>query len=269
MANVLRCNIRSADKLWKLANSSANGQCLLDASSGTLNVLAKRSVMILKRKVKLPHQPTQYNRLLVGPFLRQPRYKEPRPVADFIYEEVEDSEKIEESKLRLILLTTVDELGVQGDIVEVERNYGRFQLLSSKSAVYASEYNLKKYRELIETGAKDRKGPSSAYVMTTVKKLRQELILVAVNDVNPWTITTKHLRVAFRAAGYSIPEECIELPKEPISGPDVEGKHGLEFVVGVTINNQEKVDVRCMIIHKATPLPASLLQVNTNEDDDD
>lgn len=267
MANALRCKIRNVDKLWKLANNSANCHGLLD--SETINVLAKRSVVILKRKVKLPFQPSQYNRLIVGPFLREPVYKEPRPVADFIFEEVEDTDKIEESKLSLILLKTIDELGVQGDIVEVERNYGRFHLLSSNSAVYASEYNLKKYRELIESGAKDRKGPSSAYVMTTLKKLQQELILVAVNDVNPWTITTKHLRVAFRAAGYSIPEDCIELPEEPISGPDVENKHGLEFVTIVTINNQEKAKVRCMVIHKATPLPASLLQVNNNEDDED
>lgn len=214
-----------------------------------------RSVVILKRKVKLPSQPSLQSKIIVGPFLKEkPNFHTPRPVADFIYEEVEDTDLKEESKLKLILLKTVDELGVPGDIVEVDRDFGRFNLISSKKAVYASPYNLKFYKELIETGSKDRVGPSSAFVGPTIKRLANEVVIVVMNDENPWIIQPKHIRIAIRAAGYHVPEDCIELPKQAIQGPDIEGKQAKDFAITITINNKEKVNVRCMIHHKSLPL---------------
>lgn len=209
---------------------------------------------MLKRKTKTPLQPRVISPLIVGPFLRVPHYKKPRPVADFLYEEVENTEERVEPKLKVILLKTIDELGIPGDVVEVERDYGRFQLISAQAAVYASEYNLSKYRNLRDSGGVDRHGPSSAFVMPTVKRLKTEVILVWVNGEHPWTINKRMVRVAFRAAGYVVPEECIRLPETPISGPDVEGKQGKDFACEITINGVEKVHVRCMIQHVGQPL---------------
>ncbi|XP_046913904.2 mitochondrial ribosomal protein L9 [Dermatophagoides farinae] len=217
--------------------------------------VSRRSVVILRRKVRLPSQPSLISPLIVGPLLKErPHYREPRPVADFIYEEVENSEKLEETKLKLILLKTVDELGVPGEIVEVERDFGRFSLLSSNSAVYASPYNLKKFRQLIEAGSKDRVGPSSAFVGPTLKKLANDVIIVVMNDEHSWTLKPCHVRIALRAAGYLVPEECIQLPDTPIDGPDIEGKQGKDFAVTVTINNRETVNVRCLLHHKGQTL---------------
>lgn len=214
-----------------------------------------RSVNILRRKVKLPNQPSPFNPLIIGSLLNKiPKYKEPRPVADFIYEQVENKDKIEDDKLQLILLKTVDELGVPGDIVFVDKNYGRYHLLSSKSAVYASSYNLNKYKELIEAGAKDRVGPSSAFVATTMKKLCNEVIIVVMNNKNPWTINSEHIRIALRASGYLVPSECIQLPDTLITGPDIQDKQGKDFAVMITINNKETINVRCLLHHKGLPL---------------
>lgn len=214
-----------------------------------------RSINILRRKVKLPNQPSPFNPLIVGPLLnKNPNYREPRPVADFIYEEVENKDNIEDDKLKLILLKTVDELGVPGDIVFVDRNYGRFHLLSSKAAVYASSYNLNKYKEMIELGAKDRVGPSSAFVATTMKKLSNEVIIVVMNDINPWTINSEHIRIACRASGYLVPSECIKLPNTLITGPDIQDKQGKDFAVMITINNKETINVRCLLHHKGLPI---------------
>ncbi|KAH9407135.1 54S ribosomal protein L9, mitochondrial [Tyrophagus putrescentiae] len=199
---------------------------------------------LLKRKVKLPNQPKPTSNLVVGPFIREHRwYQKPRPVADYIYEE-----------LKVLLLTTVDELGVAGDVVDVDRDFARHRLLSSQAAVYADPYNLAKYRSLIEEGSKDRTGPSSAFVMPTVKRLAREVIVLTVNDLKPWTLTADHVRVAFRAAGYAVPNECITLPATPIRGPDVEGLQGRDIAVKVTINGQETVHVRCLLHHKGLPL---------------
>ncbi|KAH9424013.1 54S ribosomal protein L9, mitochondrial [Dermatophagoides pteronyssinus] len=205
------------------------------------NQVSRRSVVILKRKVRLPSQPSLISPLIVGPFLKdRPHFREPRPVADFIYEEVEDK--------------TVDEIGVPGDIVEVERDYGRFSLLSSNRAVYASPYNLNKFKQLIEAGSKDRVGPSSAFVGPTLKKLANDVIIVVMNDEHPWTLKPCHVRIGLRAAGYLVPEECIRLPDTPINGPDIEGKQGKDFAVTVTINNRETVNVRCLLHHKGHTL---------------
>ena len=75
-----------------------------------------------------------------------------------------------------------------------------------------------------------------------------------VNDTNPWTINQDHIRISLRAAGYSVPNECITLPKTIISGPDVERWQGKDFAVTLTINNKEKVNVRCLLHHKGLPL---------------
>ena len=148
----------------------------------------------------------------------------------------------------------MDEIGVPGDVVEVDREFARHRLLSARIAVYADEFNLKKYRELIKSGSMDRSGPSSAYVMPTVKRLVNEVIILTMNSKNPWTITRDHIRIAFRLAGFSVPNECITLPQTPITGPNIEEYEGKDFVVILTINDREKVNVRIMLHHDGQPV---------------
>lgn len=57
-----------------------------------------------------------------------------------------------------------------------------------------------------------------------------------------------HARVAFRQAGIILSEDCIELPKQPISGPDPM-KQGKHFITSVVINGKERVPVLCRINH--------------------
>lgn len=192
--------------------------------------------------------------LVIGPLWDKPRYKEPRPVADLIVDVVEQTPVVD-PKLKVILLQTVDEIGVPGDIVDVDRDFARFELLSSNSAAYYNEFNAKKYSKLIEIGAQGRSGPSSKYVNATIKKLSQEVIIVVMNDEHSWTIERKHVRIALRAAGYFVQDESlIKLPETPISGPNVAEYQGKDFAVELTINNKEKVNVRCLLHHKGQPL---------------
>ena len=224
--------------------------CFLTNSSYRLTHTAS---FFLKRKVKLPKQPSMISPYIIGPFLKEfPVYREPRPLADRIYEEIEQKEEVE-PKLKIILLETVDELGVAGDVIETDRDYARFHLISAKKAAYADEFNLKRYRDLIDSGDK-QVGPSSAFVMPTIKRLSKEVIVVTVNDQNSWTLSKNHVRIALRAAGYFVPNECITLPKTEINGPNIERYQGKDFAVTITINQQEQVNVRCLIHHKGLPL---------------
>ena len=209
-----------------------------------------RTAMILRRKTRPPYMQRIVNPYVIGPFFessqKQPHLEELR---DHLYDEVEDTNTRPLGTMKVILLQHVDELGIPGDIVEVPVPYGRFQLISAKKADYYCDYNLKKYKSLIESGAEGRTGPSSAFVMTTVRKLANEVVLVEMNPREQWQVEKRHVKVALRKAGYVVPEEAIELPKTPINGPDIENKEGKDFAIEITINNQEKVAVRCMIHH--------------------
>ncbi len=221
----------------------------------SLNSSQIRLTHILKRKV-LPLMPeTLINPLIVGPFLKEKiKYEEPREVADYIYDYVQNTSSRKYDTIKIILLKHVEELGVAGDIVDVNRPIARFQLISGGFADYASPYNLIKYKDLIESGAKGKVGPSSAFVFSTVRRLAKEVILVEMNDKEEWIIDRSHVRIALRKAGFVVPQNSIELPKTPISGPDIAGKQGKDFAVMITINGQEKVPVRCVVHHLGQPI---------------
>lgn len=74
---------------------------------------------------------------------------------------------------------------------------------------------------------------------------------VVMNKDHPWVIEPWHVQVALRKGGIECPVEAITLPEEPIKGPDM-NLQNKEFLVTVTINNKEKVEVKCRIHHWST-----------------
>lgn len=213
-----------------------------------------RFTHIVKRRTLPPFRRDRINPLIVGPLLRENIINKYRDPADYIYDYVEDTDLRPSKPIKVLLINHVDELGVPGDIVEVDQERARFELILSGLATYASPFNLKKYQNLIEKRDKERIGPSSPFSRVTVKRLEKEVIEVVVSDNVEWTLQKWHVKVALRKAGYNVPDYAIELPKTEISGPDIQGKEGKDFAVTVTINNHEKVPVRCCIHHAGLPL---------------
>ena len=73
-----------------------------------------------------------------------------------------------------------------------------------------------------------------------------------MNKNHPWVIEPWHIRASLRKCGYYITaDSAIEMPKEKITGPDLQ-KQGKEFYVTVTINGLEKARVKCRIHHWST-----------------
>lgn len=73
-------------------------------------------------------------------------------------------------------------------------------------------------------------------VFKTVKYLKKMIVSVSMNKDEPWTIEPWHIRVSLRKMNVHVLNvDSIELPKEPISGPDLtlEGK---SFVVYITVS---------------------------------
>lgn len=65
--------------------------------------------------------------------------------------------------------------------------------------------------------------------------LKKMVVSVSMNKDEPWTIEPWHIRVSLRKMNvHVLSDNAIELPKQPISGPDLtlEGK---SFVVYITV----------------------------------
>lgn len=190
--------------------------------------------MIFKRK----HQP-----------MLAKKGKEPKKLRqrNFIYELVEDTMIKKKEDMEVILTAFVEGLGDRGEIVKVRPNFAYRQLLVPGLAVYKNEENLQTYKR--DETKKDEVKHSSPFAKRTVDILEFRRYAIVMNKFKPWTIEKWHIRASLRKAGIIVlSDDCIELPSEPITGPDP-AKQNKEFIVTVTINNMEKAKVRCRIHH--------------------
>lgn len=72
--------------------------------------------------------------------------------------------------------------------------------------------------------------------LQTVKYFKKMVVSVSMNKDEPWTIEPWHIRVSLRKMNVNVlSDDSIELPEQPISGPDLtlEGK---SFVVYITVS---------------------------------
>jgi large subunit ribosomal protein L9 len=164
----------------------------------------------------------------------------------FIYETLSDNTETP-GKINVLLLKYVEDIGRPGEVVSIKENNGRF-LIMTKAAEYASADNVAKIGKSVEL---DEINFSSRYVGHTVRALSEFVLNISMNKENPWTLEPWHIRSAFRKAHVHVPENCFTMPTDPISGPDM-ALEGKEFIITVTINNKEKVPVRCRIHHWST-----------------
>lgn len=167
-----------------------------------------------------------------------------------VYDLVEDRSIKKRPNLEVILTAFVNGIGDRGDIVSLQRTEAYNKLLLPGLAVYNTDENLQKYASIKDDTAKEVLH-SSPHAQRTVNVLQNRILAVIMNKDEPWTLEPWHIRASLRKAGMHAADGTIELPKEPITGPDLL-KQGKEFIVTVTINNMEKAKVRCRIHHWST-----------------
>jgi len=157
-------------------------------------------------------------------------------------EELQQPEKL----VKLILLRNVDDYGVTGQIIEEKSRIANRDLLLPGFAVYHNEENLHKFADIVIP--EDTKMISTATANRVIKKWSKRVLDICLNMHNEWTIEPWHIKAAFRKSKVWISEDKIEMPGGIISGPnlDLENK---EFIAIITINNHDKVKVRCRIHH--------------------
>lgn len=174
----------------------------------------------------------------------------------FVYDLIEDTSSRPQMKLDLILTSFVEGVGQKGDVVTVKHNYGYNKLLLPGLAVYKTPESLEKYASSDRVDDDEEKH-SSPYAERTVNILQRLPFSIVMNKDNPWTIEKWHIRTSFRKMNIYVPEECIELPEQPITGPDL-NKEQKEFYVTVTINNLEKARAKFRIHHWSTEVQERL-----------
>lgn len=171
-----------------------------------------------------------------------PRRLRPR---NFVYDFIEDGNTIKKPDISVILTDYVEGIGYKGDLVTLRPNMAYNRLLLPGLAVYDTPENRQKYDTEARLNVENR----SPFIERTVNVFGKRLVSVCMNKFNPWVIEPWHIRASMRKAGlYVLHDSQIELPKTPITGPDL-AKENKEFFVTVTINKTEKARVRCRLHH--------------------
>ena len=218
-----------------------------------------RSTWKLSRRLELPtvyRKKPAINPYIVGAYLKdvnpQPEFPEVYNLYDHTNEIDTDQEP--KSDVKIILLENVEGIGGIGDVIDVSWEIARFKLIMSKKATYASEFNLKWYRDLIENKSSNILRPSSIESPFTKRGLMSRVFTLLMSDTKSWTIQPVHIETALRKEGVFIRNaESIILPETPIKGPDMD-KQLKVLLATIVINNHERVPTRFVITHKNVKL---------------
>uniref|UniRef100_A0A914Y0C0 Ribosomal protein L9 domain-containing protein n=1 Tax=Panagrolaimus superbus TaxID=310955 RepID=A0A914Y0C0_9BILA len=141
-------------------------------------------------------------------------------------------------------------IGHQFDIVEVDRELARNDLLLTKKAAYCSPFDLKYYGDMKERMKEElAKRIRIPYeYLKTGRELQRLVVPLHVSMDNSWTLNRSIITASLRQMGVDVLDNGVFLPKETISGPnfDYEAKLTRFYVV---INKQYIVPMIGRISH--------------------
>lgn len=135
--------------------------------------------------------------------------------------EIEDEKPI--GDLKVILLEDIDGIGLQFDVVEVNRELGRNNLILLKKAAYASPFNLtyyaKKKENMQEILSKRIRIPYN--YLKLGRTLLNQILPIFVSMDNSWEINKAIVLSALIQKNIEHTPDSVYLPETKISGPDL------------------------------------------------
>jgi large subunit ribosomal protein L9 len=151
-----------------------------------------------------------------------------------VYNPLEEDQPL--APVKVILLHNTEDHGSKGQIAVIDNpREARDSLLLPGLAVYATEENLKKYKDiLIPEGNRTF---SSSYIKKILPVLSRYVLPVTVNSESEWLLEARHIRACYMKLKINIPVDCIEMPKEEIRGPDMDLEHK-EFLIHIKVRNR-------------------------------
>jgi len=149
-------------------------------------------------------------------------------------------------KVKVILLRNVDDFGVKGQIVYCLFHEAHSKLLLPGFAVYHTEENVKRLGDFIIPEEQIVNSSESARLF--LNYFSKRIFDICMSSSTPWTIEKWHIKASMRKHKVWLSDDQIEIPGGQISGPDT-NLENKEFIAIITINNHEKVKIRCHIHH--------------------
>lgn len=153
--------------------------------------------------------------------------------------------KLPKRKIDILLLNSIPEFGPKGAIINVDEDLARRKLILPNIGTYPTPENLERHKDILLPPGTVVESSQTSYWTRNFLSVR--VIPVFMNMHNAWTLEPSHMVVSFLQMNVVIKPENIHIPRE-ITGPNMDNDEK-EFYVTVTINNLEKVDVRCVLKH--------------------
>lgn len=155
-----------------------------------------------------------------------------------------EQERHPKNNVKIILLKNVELYGIKGQIISPPSVYANRDLLLPGLAVYHNEENLEKYSEIvIPEGTKLH---SSEIARKIARRWGSKKVAVNLSMETPWTLEKWHIIASLRKYRLWVTEDQIQIPGGQITGPDLNMNYK-EFIVILTVNDFDKIKVRCSI----------------------
>ncbi|KAI1728949.1 Mitochondrial Ribosomal Protein, Large [Ditylenchus destructor] len=161
----------------------------------------------------------------------------------------EESTRNTSPTLKVILMCTIEGLGEKYDVVEVTRAKARLHLIPPRKAIYASPFDIEYYGKMRKSN--EEEVPTIRVPLELVKTARalmEKVIPLHMSMDIPWTINKTVIKAPLMKLGLEMSEECIYLPKETVSGPDLSLEARL-YRFYVVVDRQYIVPVLGRILH--------------------
>uniref|UniRef100_A0A7E4VWJ3 Large ribosomal subunit protein bL9m n=1 Tax=Panagrellus redivivus TaxID=6233 RepID=A0A7E4VWJ3_PANRE len=140
------------------------------------------------------------------------------------YELIEEETTTPAGPISVILLEDVEGVGHQFDVVEVDREIARNDLLLTRKAQYASPFDLKYYGDLKER-MKDELAKRVRIPFEWLqigRRLQKMVVPLTVSMDDAWTLNKGIVVASLRQIGVDVLDGAVHLPVEAISGPNFE-----------------------------------------------
>ncbi|VDN98249.1 unnamed protein product, partial [Rodentolepis nana] len=139
---------------------------------------------------------------------------------------IEGEKEKEDPIIEVLLSGSVPGLGAKGNLVKIHRNRFWNNLYLRKLAELPTPERI---RELQSEDSSVLFGHS----YEVQQRLLNMTLYIPMNPNTDWTLSPKHVMVAFRRVGVVVPEENITLPDKPVTSSTLE-----EFSINVNIENK-------------------------------
>ncbi|OAF67115.1 39S ribosomal protein L9, mitochondrial [Intoshia linei] len=140
--------------------------------------------------------------------------------------------------MNVLLNCNVEGIGIEGEVVSVDKKLARDLLIPSQQALYTSTENLEKMKIRMSKKKSDDSFKISENLAKTIRLLECMTLPIPMNGNVDWILNKYHIRIALRRAGVIIPLDKISVPDNISTAQDVKIQVEINPKRIITINSK-------------------------------